>query len=55
MQWYFTYWLGRRSSGNERQINRWKGIVTRFKEKLIKIIKDIDDRFNDYFISPKVR
>ena len=22
--WYFRYWLGRRWSDNERQINRWK-------------------------------
>ena len=25
-QWYFRYWLGRSSSDDERQINRWKGI-----------------------------
>ena len=23
-QWYFRYWLGRRSVDDERQINRWK-------------------------------
>ena len=26
-QWYFRYWLGRRSEGDERQNNRWEKIV----------------------------
>ena len=33
------YWLGRRFVDDERQINRWKGIVTRFKGKLVKMSK----------------
>ena len=28
-QWYFTYWLGRRSKDNKRQIKRWNEIVNR--------------------------
>ena len=29
-QWYFRYWKGRRNEDDERQINRWKRIVSRF-------------------------
>ena len=54
-QWYFRYWLGRRSLDNERKINRWKRIVSRFKGKLVKMIKDAGSKFDDYSISPKIR
>ena len=47
-QWHFRYWKGRRSEDDQRQINRWKKIVSRFKGILIKMIdKDKD--------SPKIR
>ena len=36
-QWYFRYWLGRRSLDNDKQINKWKRIVSRFKGKLTSI------------------
>ena len=54
-QWYFRYWLGRKSVDDKRQINRWKGIVNRFKGKLVKMIKDANGRFDDYSISPNFR
>ena len=39
-QWYFRYWKGRRSSDDNRQIGRWKRIVSRFVGLLNKLIKD---------------
>ena len=53
-QWYFRYWLGRRSSDDERQINRSRRIVSRFRGKLVKTIKDAGSKY-DYSISPKFR
>ena len=36
-------------------LDGWKGIVSTFNGKLIKIIKNVDGRFDDYSILPKVR
>ena len=49
IQWYFRYWLGR-SLDDERQINRWKVLVSRIKGKVIKMIKYVIGRFDDYSI-----
>ena len=43
------------SSGDKRQINRWERIVSRFRGKLVKIIKDAGSKLNDYSISLKIR
>ena len=51
-QCYFRYCLGRRSLDDNRKIAGQKGIVSSFKGKLIKMIKDADGKFNDYSISP---
>ena len=47
--------MGKRSEDDQRQVNRWKGIVIRFNGKLVKMIKDVDGKFDDYSISPKTR
>ena len=54
-QWHFRHFLDRGSSDDKRQIARWKGIVSRFKGKLVKMIKYVNGRFNDYNIAPKIR
>ena len=37
-QWYFRYWLGRRSKDGKRKINRWKKFVSRFRGKSVNMI-----------------
>ena len=55
LHWYFRYWLCRRSSDDERKINRWKRIVSRFRGKLVKMIKDSDSKLDDYSVSSRSR
>ena len=54
-QCYFRYWLSGRLEDDERQINRWNKIVSRFRGKLVKLIKDAGSKFDDYSISAKIR
>ena len=46
-QCYCRYCYGRCSSDDSRQINRWLGIVNRFKCILVKMIKDKGTKFDD--------
>ena len=54
-QWYFTYRLGRRSKDDERQINRWKKILSRVRGKLAKVNQVAGSEFDGYSVSPKIR
>ena len=47
--------MGRGSKDDERQINRWKKIVSRFRGKLVKVIKDAGSKYDDYSVLPKIR
>ena len=49
-----TGWV-EKSKDDERQINRCKKFVSRFKSKLVKMIKDVGSKYDDYSISPKIR
>ena len=55
LMWYFRYWLGIRYLDDKRQIDRSKNIATKFKDKLVKMIKYADNKCYDYSISPKIR
>ena len=54
-QWYFRYYLSRRSEDDKRQIARWNNIVNGLKIILVKMIKSKNAKDNDYSISPKIR
>ena len=47
-QWYFRHWLGRKSKDDKRQINRWKIFLSRFRGKLVKMIKNAGSKYDDY-------
>ena len=51
----FEILVRQKSLDGERKINKWKGIVSRFKGKLVRMIKDVNGRFDDYSLLPKIR
>ena len=53
-QWHFRYCFGRRSADDEKQIKRLKGIVSRLKDILVEMIKDVGSKFDDNSISIKL-
>lgn len=58
VQWYCHFFHGRRTSDDERQIQRWQGVAGkngRFRQWLVSQIVDRDGAWNDADISPKIR
>lgn len=58
VQWYCDFYLGKRSPDDKRQIDRWlktAGPKSRFRKRLINLIKKNKTKYNDYKISPKIR
>ena len=53
-QRYLRYWLGRKSEDDERQINKCKRIVSRFRGKLVKMIKDAGSKYDDDYFHLKL-
>jgi len=57
-QWYCRFYRGRRTDDDERQIKRWMGVAgpnSRFKKRLINMIKNKNADIDDYTISPVIR
>ena len=40
---------------DKRQFNRWKKIISRFRGKLVKMVKDAGSEYDDYSISNEIR
>ena len=58
MHWYCDFYMGKRCSDDERQINRWKSIASRrgrFMRFLVTLIVNKKSKWNDETISPKIR
>lgn len=58
VEWYCDFFMGKRSSDDERQISRWKklaGYKGRFMRFLVTQIIKQSGKWDDYKISPKIR
>lgn len=55
---YCRFFAGRRTKDDERQIKRWlqtAGPNSRFRLRLINMIKNKKTSYNDYSVSPAIR
>jgi hypothetical protein len=58
VQWYCDFYMGKRGSDDERQIQRWiktAGPNSRFRRRLINMINRKNTTYDDSTISPKIR
>jgi hypothetical protein len=58
VHWYCDFFLGKRGTDDQRQIERWMGIASnngRFRKWLITLIIKKKSKWNDFNISPKIR
>jgi hypothetical protein len=58
VQWYCDFFIGKRCADDERQIKRWlqtAGPNSRFRVRLVNMIKAKNSKFDDYTISPAIR
>jgi len=54
-QWYCRFYLGRRTSDDDRQVGRWRRFLARFKSNLVNKINRAETKFDNYTISPVIR
>ena len=54
-QWYFRYWLVEDQKMIKDKLIDGRKIVSRFRGKLVKMIRDVGSKYDDFSISPKIR
>ena len=50
----FSGTLGTDQEDDKREINGWKKTLSRFRGKLVKMIRDADSKFDDCSFLPKI-
>lgn len=58
VEWYCDFYEGKRGPDDERQVNRWirtAGPNSRFRKRLINMLKKKRKKYNDFTVSPKIR
>lgn len=58
VQWYCDFYHGKRSSDDERQIDRWiktAGPKSRWRRRLINLLREQNSSYDDFTVSPVIR